>query len=308
MNTLFEIHLKEKITHILNEFNQIYILIYFEFSIYKQFNDFIWTTTILQFILLKNEQLIESDNLNNLIRLILDSTCCDQLYLFIKCFDLLKELYENSISQMDKEEGSLQTTKISSNEVISINQNEDMDIKIFNNNKTNRRMFELIDESKNKSTIIKSLLSEFEDGIIVDFEHEYESLCSIDIYNPLTNEITDSKFHLPVPNVKQSEKSNLEIEFDRIKSTFNFISSDKSKRTTKRSYNLINQLQKLKNTFNLKVEPYTIPGAVIRNIDQLIKNFKNSFSSRKTKIKRKIKAKLQYTSKIKKLWMCLLRV
>lgn len=86
----------EQINVLATDFNRIYSFIYSEYSIYSQFNSFIWTVVILQFTLIRGKLSRESSNLNVVINMIMSESKANQLSQLIQCFDIVNSMFEQS--------------------------------------------------------------------------------------------------------------------------------------------------------------------------------------------------------------------
>lgn len=95
--------LDELICFLSSDFNRIFSFIHSEYSMYIQFNPFIWTVVILQFILIRRDLPQESSNLNEVINAIMGESKTDELPNLISCFDMVTNLFEQSQSQTEAE-------------------------------------------------------------------------------------------------------------------------------------------------------------------------------------------------------------
>lgn len=77
-----------------SEFDMTLQYIQLHYHVYRQFNLFIWTLSILQFILLQNKLENESQTLNLIIEAIMRDAQCNDAPDLIECFDLLTDLYD----------------------------------------------------------------------------------------------------------------------------------------------------------------------------------------------------------------------
>lgn len=155
------------------EFNQIFSFIHTEYNIYKQFNSFIWTVVILQFILIKNRLTDYSCTLNFLIDLTMREAQCDDLPQLIKCFDLINSLYENSLSENESESRPndliLQTPICRRMEDLDLYLTDEKEIKEFMNNNTNFNLesksleFRFMSEELNQKEEIEASYKSIED-------------------------------------------------------------------------------------------------------------------------------------------------
>lgn len=88
--------LDELVKSLALDFNRIFSFIYSEYTIYSQFNGFIWTVVILQFILIRSKLHQESGNLNVVINMIMSESNANELSQLIQCFDIVNSLFEQS--------------------------------------------------------------------------------------------------------------------------------------------------------------------------------------------------------------------
>lgn len=201
----------KQIDTLLVEFNQLFIFIYLEYSIYKQFNQFIWTVVILQFIFIRNKQYTQSAKLSTIIEKVLEESCGDQLILFIQCFDLINNLYQKSVSKNDLDDILLtnQTEKI--NRIDSYNLTEEKELKEFdtkaNADKVSDRFF-ILEDQTNQSLINITNNAKMQMTHVTD-SADNEIKCSLKINESLA-------FSMSASNCScKSTNSGLEFEIDQ---------------------------------------------------------------------------------------------
>lgn len=158
-----EINQIDLIKQLSSEFNQTFGFIHSDYKVYKQFNSFIWTIVILQFILTKSSLLEESSSLNALIDLLMTEAQCDELPQLISCFDLINSLYENSISENEKDISEnkviLHTPICQRMEDLDICLTEETEIKELTNNNLN---LDLVNKSPNFTFLSEELVQKVE--------------------------------------------------------------------------------------------------------------------------------------------------
>lgn len=172
---------ENQISILLGEFHKIFSFIYSEYSIYKQFNNFIWTVVILQFIFVSSNQSIETSNLNRLIDLVLGDSSYEELPLYIKCFDVLSNLHEKSFNQSESEK-SIQTTQVSMNEQLDCNE-KDFSTGIKQCNERIPHCLILSDNDILKNSLIMHSQAFVEIEMTLDYPVLIDQLCTINSFS-----------------------------------------------------------------------------------------------------------------------------